>query len=75
MKVQDREIHVIANIMNMPKGQVSKLDDFIVVRQHKTKLWYYGAYTTRLRAEEAASELENGVVLQLWKLYKDEPAN
>lgn len=40
---------------------VARLD----IREGRASLWYYGTYDTEERAHEVASELGNGVVMEV----------
>ena len=62
------KINVIADIRNMPTKHITE-HGYIVARQDITAgsadLWYWGFYTAKDRAEQAAVEIRNGVVLEV----------
>ena len=50
------------NILNEPE----KLHRFTVVRRAEDgKLWYYGTYKDRDRAEMAPAEISNGILIEV----------
>lgn len=56
---------VYADINNMP-DHIEEDGSYLVVRRDfDGKLWYYGKYKTRDRAETVAVEINNGLVLKL----------
>ena len=57
----DRKLKANVFIKNLPK---EKLVGFIVARQHRGRLWFYGNYESEDRAYEIADEIGNGVVLE-----------
>ena len=61
------KINVTADIRNMPTKPITE-HGYIVARQDITAgsadLWYWGFYTDKDRAERAAVEIRNGVVLE-----------
>ena len=62
------KINVTADIRNMPTRPITE-HGYIVARQDITAgsadLWYWGFYTDKDRAEQAAVEIRNGVVLEV----------
>lgn len=53
-------------IRNIPDDVVTgKRSGFVVARVDRATLWYYGCYETELRAATVATELGNGVVLEV----------
>lgn len=63
------KINVIADINNMPTKPITK-HGYLVARQDITTghadLWYYGFYEDKDRANQAAVEIRNGVVLEVF---------
>lgn len=60
----DKYMQVRVLVKNIADRHFEKgIDNYIVARNHKGGLWYYGAYKSEERALEVAKELENGVVL------------
>lgn len=57
----DRHIKANVFVMNMPR---EKQVGFIVARQHRGRLWFYGNYESEDRAYEIADEIGNGVVVE-----------
>ena len=59
--------NVTADIRNMPTKPITE-NGYIVARQDITAgsadLWYWGFYTDKDRAEQAAVEIRNGVILE-----------
>ena len=69
------KINVIADLNNMPTKPITK-HGYLVARQDITTghadLWYYGFYEDKDRANQAAVEIRNGVVLEVPKpVYHD----
>ena len=64
------KINVTADIQNMPSKPITE-HGYIVARQDITTghadLWYYGFYEDKDRANQAAVEIRNGVVLEVVK--------
>ena len=60
MKIQ--VIADINNIINQPNAQ-----GYLVVRRDEitARLWYYGFYTDKDRANRAALEIGNGLILEV----------
>ena len=58
-------ITVYAEINNLPEPLIEDGRYLVVRRDFYGKLWYYGTYETRDRAEIVAQEIENGLVLKL----------
>lgn len=56
---------VRAFIRNLPVSFGSYSSGFIVARLDGIKLWYYGIYDSKERAENVAREIGNGVVFEL----------
>ena len=61
------KINVIADINNMPTKPITK-HGYLVARQDITTghadLWYWGFYEDKDRANQAAVEIRNGIVLE-----------
>lgn len=60
------EVNVVAEINNMPEIEET---GFLVVRRYednegRVSLWYYGCYERKEVADEVASEIGNGLVLE-----------
>ena len=45
---------LLTQVYNLPS---IRLDEYVVARECDGKLWYYGTYKTRQKAEEVADEL------------------
>ena len=62
------KINVIADINNMPTKPITK-HGYLVARQDITTghadLWYWGFYEDKDRANQAAVEIRNGIVLEV----------
>lgn len=62
-----KELRVTAEIENMPHKPTG--NGYLVARQYitvgKPQLWYYGFYHEKERADQAAVEIRNGVVLEV----------
>ena len=63
------KINVIADIRNMPTKPITE-HGYLVARQDITTghadLWYWGLYEDKDRANQAAVEIRNGVVLEVF---------
>lgn len=66
--MKEKEVIVKAKIINAP-GKPMPKGSYLVARQDITvghpELWYYGCFKEKERAEEAAVEIRNGVVLEV----------
>lgn len=58
-------LKVRAFIKNCPVSVIGNEDNVMVARLVDSELWYYGMYATWERAEEVATEIGNGVVLEV----------
>ena len=52
---------VSIKIYNLPDSEMQR---WVVVRLVSGKLWFYGTYDDRERAEKAAGDFENGLVIE-----------
>ena len=52
------EIYNMPDIKSMEHG-------FVVVRQDSGKLWFWGIFSAKEKAEDVAIELGNGVVIEV----------
>ena len=61
------KINVFADINNITNQPTT--NGYLVVRRDErtAALWYYGFYENKERAERAAFEIRNGVVLEVGK--------
>lgn len=66
--MKSQNVRVSVKIENTP-NKPFPVGSFIVARQDITcgspQLWYYGCFKERERAEQAAVEIRNGVVLEV----------
>lgn len=60
-------VTVRTEILNMSDRWADKdrRGQFLVARQDRGRLWYYGTYEKHERAEQAALEIGNGIVLEV----------
>ena len=59
----------ICEIKNLPRYIPDK---YVVARIVNSELWYWGSYDDKVKADRAARELENGVVVTKVEETEDE---
>lgn len=61
MRIEKVDVKVV--IHNLPE-QIGA--GWLVVRDTRDALWYYGTYEDEQRALEVAEDIGNGIVLEYW---------
>lgn len=62
--MNSRTVKVFVTINNVP-DQASLYRYTVVRRAEDGQLWYYGTYREKWRAENAVSELSNGILVEV----------
>lgn len=59
----DRKIKGYLFVNNMPSNRIK--NGFLVCRVVDGELWFYGLYDLKDRADKAAAEIGNGIVVEV----------
>ena len=59
----DNRVLGYLRVNNMPSNRIK--DGFLVCRVVDGELWYYGLYDLKDRADKAAAEIGNGIVVEV----------
>lgn len=59
----DVRVNAFLRVNNMPNTRIE--NGFLVCRVIDGELWYYGLYDLKDRADKAAAEIGNGIVVEV----------